>query len=158
MALDLFGRKSRRALEGFLTNAEEQQKVAAEYFIKSFAKLSATSAEAGDTLIFQFSKSLPHEKRMTLMKNFDTVLKSKKFHGFYIPEDVDFVGVIARGDQEKEELRRHTEQLLHAAKAVIDVDQTQGPYEMSHKLPLGELHIAVENFEKVKEGQCDHQG
>ncbi len=96
MAIDLFGKKAKDDLDNLLRNADELQRLAAERFISSFTRLTATPAEPGDTLIFQFKKTLSHDKRVALIKNFDIVLKQRKFFGMFIPEDVDFVGVIAK--------------------------------------------------------------
>lgn len=69
--------------------------IAQSHMMRAFERLTAVDVKAGDTLIFKFTRQLPHNMKINLVKNFDAVLAKNKLRGFFIPADVDFQGVLA---------------------------------------------------------------
>jgi hypothetical protein len=74
--------------------------MAESHMLEAFERISAIKCEKGDKLIFRFSNQVSLQKRQNLVRNFDHVLRQHGLTAFFIPADIELVGVLTPNREE----------------------------------------------------------
>lgn len=85
-----------------LTEQDILRKIAEGHLLEAFTNITVWKCAPGDQLIIRLGEKVPMKAKMNLMRNFDSVLRKQGMRGFFIPHDVEIVGVLTPRERDSD--------------------------------------------------------